>query len=238
MKIEIHIIAYNEHIMLPFTIAHYKKMFKDPVIIVHDNNSTDNTVEIANAEGCIILPFTTEGMNDTIQSQIKSKCAMSSNADWVLCIDADELCFINSEDLEDLERRGINVVQFQGWNIFDQVKSPWDITIPMGVICTAYSKPVLLRTRTFNAINFAAGAHSVLLSPAGNWSRDEYKLLHYKHWSCDWNLNRSTELAGRQSEDNKKRNHSFHFAFPKEMHESYFDANFAQRVPITDKRIG
>lgn len=240
-KIEIHIIAYNEHIMLPFTIAHYKRMFGDPLIVVHDNNSTDDTVAIAEREGCTVITFATDGMNDNIHAQIKSQAVMNAQADWVLVIDADEECMINTSDLIDLENRGIDAVEFEGWNIFDQVESPWDIKQPMGVLCTAYSKPVLIKSHTFQAIQFAAGAHSVIISPKEgqivNWSKGEYKLLHYKHWSCDYNINRSAELGARQSEDNLVRKHSYHFAFPKSVHEEYFNANFAQRVQINDSRL-
>lgn len=240
-RIEIHIIAYNEHTMLPFTIAHYRRMFKDPMIVVHDNFSTDDTVQIAEKEGCIISRFATDGMNDNAQSRIKSQAAINATCEWVLCIDADEECFINDADLEELEVRGINIVEFDGWNIFDQVASPWDIKIPMGVPCVAYSKPVLLRTGVFNNVAFAAGAHSIILGPfpgkKENRSKGEYKLLHYKHWSCDYNINRSAELGARQSEDNLKHRHSFHFAFPRETHESYFNSNYEQRQIIVDKRI-
>lgn len=234
-------IAYNEQIMLPFTIAHYKKMFGDPKIIVHDNNSTDDTVKIAEREGATVIRFSTTGMNDTIQSQIKSQAAMNATADWVLCIDSDELCMVNSLDLDDLDARGINAVQFEGWNIFDKVNSPWEIEVPMGVPTIGYSKPVLLKTHEFDSIQFAAGAHTVIITPKEgktvNWSRDEYKLLHYKHWSCDWNLKRSAELAARQSEDNISKKHSFHFAFPRETHESFFNNNFDTRVVIQDRHL-
>jgi glycosyltransferase involved in cell wall biosynthesis len=220
--------------MLPFTIAHYKKMFKDPVIVIHDNNSNDDTVDIAKKEGAVVISFTTNGMNDTIQSQIKSEAAMNASADWVLCIDADEECFITENDLEELDKRGINIVQFDGWNIFDQVSSPWDIKIPMGCRSSGYSKPVLLRTKIFNNIEFAAGAHDVTLTPNHKavWSKNEYKLLHYKHWSCEWNINRSAELGSRQSSDNKAKGHSFHFSFSKNVHEDYFQQNYNQREII------
>ena len=247
-KLEIHIITYNERIMLPFTIAHYKRMFPgkypgndDIRIVVHDNYSTDDTVAIAEQEGCIVIPFKTDGMNDTIQSQIKSRAAMESTAEWVLCIDADELCMINAWDLAALTEKGINAVQFEGWNIYDKVKSPWDIQIPRGIQDGGYSKPVLLKTGVFSNVTFAPGAHAVVAAPQPGkkilWSKNEYKLLHYKHWSCDYNVNRSAELGARQSEDNKKKRHSFHFGFSKVMHESFFDTNFAKREVIIDPRI-
>lgn len=240
-KIEIHIITYNEQVMLPFTIKHYRKMFGDPKFIVHDNGSNDDTVMLAKLAGAEVVPFNTSGMNDTVHAQIKSQAAMSATSDWVLCIDADEECFVNDNDLYDLERRDINIVEFEGWNIFDQVERPENITEPKGVLCTAYSKPVLIKTGVFEHIGFAAGAHSVTVLPlAGkqaNWSRGEFKLIHYKHWSCEWNIRRSAELGARQSKENIDRKHSYHFAFPESLHRDYFNANYSQRIPIIDERL-
>jgi glycosyltransferase involved in cell wall biosynthesis len=214
-------------------------MFGDPKIIIHDNNSTDDTAKIAVEHGADVVRFTTTGMNDMVQSQIKSDAAMKAEADWVLCIDADELCYVTSADLDDLDARGINAVQFEGWNIFDKVSSPWEVKVPMGVLTIGYAKPVLLKTATFENIQFAAGAHSIILGPAGkaNFSISEYKLLHYKHWSCDWNLQRSGELAARQSDDNKAKGHSFHFALPTQTHLNFFNENYDRREPIVDWRI-
>lgn len=241
-RIEIHIITYNEEIMLPFTIAHYRKMFgADVVIAVHDNNSTDNTQRIAYENKCLYIPFTTDGMNDNIHAHLKSQIAMNATSDWVLCLDADEECLINNSDLDELDAKGVNAVEFEGWNIFDEVPSPWDVKYPMGVPCAAYSKPVLLKTGVFDNVSFAVGAHTVVLTPkAGqqaNWSKGEYKLLHYKHWSLEWVINRSVELASRQSIENTSRKFSYHFALPETVHRDHFNSNYEKRVPIIDSRL-
>lgn len=242
MTIEIHIIAYNEQIMLPFTIAHYKRMFKDPIIIVHDNNSTDETVMIARKENCTVIPFTTDGMNDTIQSQIKSQAAMNTTAGWVLCIDCDEECLINDQDLIDLTNRGVELVQFDGWDIFDSVASPWEVKVPMGCNSPGYHKPILLRGGVFKLVEFGAGAHKMerLEKKDGTLVKDsirEYKLLHYKHWANEYNINRSAELAVRQSQENKRKGYSSHFAFSKNVHQQWFDNHYDSREVIIDKRL-
>jgi hypothetical protein len=241
-KIEIHIVAYNEQIMLPFTIAHYQRMFGNPKIVVHDNNSTDNTVVIARENNCEVVPFFTDGMNDTIHRQLKSHAAKNATADWVLCIDCDEECMINTDDLLELEQQGVNIVEFQGWDIFDNVLSPWDVKVPMGCQSPGYCKPVLLKTGCFSEIEFGAGAHNmeVLTALPGveiKWSKREYNLLHYKHWSCDYNVNRSAELAVRQSAENKQRGYSGHFALPKSSHIQWFNDHIKDSIVIVDKHI-
>jgi len=241
--IEIHIITYNEEIMLPFTITHYRRMFGDPKFIIHDNGSTDDTLMLAKLAGCTIVPFVTDGMNDTEHRWIKSRAAMEATADWVLVLDCDECCMINTQDLIDLENRGVNAVHFSGYDIFDNQKSPWDAAkAPRGCGSPGYSKPVLLRTNQFSEIEFGAGAHNIekLIPLPGldvHWSKDEFKLLHYKHWSPEWHLNRSHELGKRQSQENKQRGYSTHFALPDSVHINWFNDHYAVSEPIIDRHI-
>jgi len=242
-KIEIHIITYNEEVMLPFTIDHYKRMFTDPILIVHDNYSTDRTVQIALENGCKVIPFESEGgMNDTIHAQIKSNAILNAAADWVLCIDCDEECMINTEDLLHLEELGVNAVQFEGWNIFDQVNSPFEVNPIKGIQDGGYSKPVLYRSGCFSKVQLAVGAHTVheVIPFPGKeviWSKFEYKLLHFKHWSIDWNLKRSAELAARQSQENRTHSYSYHFSLPENVHRDFFNTHFNNRVEIIDRHI-
>lgn len=242
-RIEIHVITYNEQIMLPFTINHYRKMFGDNFrMIVHDNNSTDDTVMLAKLAGCEVIPFTTEGMNDTVHRMIKSEAVMNCTADWCLVLDCDECCLITTEDLIALDNKGVNIVHFQGWDVFDDVNRPEDIEVLMGCQSPGYSKPVLVRTGQFKEVEFGAGAHNVeKLVPNDEqetvWSRDEYKLLHYKHWSRKWHLDRSHELGARQSQENLQRRYSIHFAFPDAVHRDWFENHYKSREPIIDKRI-
>ena len=89
---------------------------------------------------------------------------------------------------------------------------------------------------------FNAGAHDVekVIPNEGVeavWSRLEYNLLHYKHWSPVWHLNRSHELGKRQSPENLMRGYSRHFAFPDHVHEDWFKNHYKSREVIIDKRI-
>ena len=46
MDITVYTIAYNEELMIPHFIAHYRKQFPNCKIVVFDNESTDNTIKV------------------------------------------------------------------------------------------------------------------------------------------------------------------------------------------------
>jgi ABC-type branched-subunit amino acid transport system substrate-binding protein len=50
--------CYNEEVMLPQMVEFYKSKFKNPIITVYDNESTDNSKSIAEKLGCISKTFT------------------------------------------------------------------------------------------------------------------------------------------------------------------------------------
>lgn len=237
-SVTIVIITFNEEIMLPFTIDHYRKMFKNPKFVIWDNHSTDQTISIAEKEGCEINYFSTDGMNDTRQSEIKSRAAMECTTDWCICIDADELCFVTDYDLLSTKS---NIIQFQGWDIFQNVQSPW-LALPEGCRSAGYSKPCCIKVNEFSTIKFAAGAHAIesIIAKSGftaKWSKDEFNLLHYKHWSPEWVVSRSAFLASRQSDENKKKGHSYHFAFSKEKHLEWWNEHYNLREVIQEPRL-
>lgn len=241
-RIEIHIITYNEEIMLPVTIAHYKRMFKDPIIIIHDNQSTDNTVQIALDNGCQVVTFVTNGLTDSAYTKIKSEAHLTANAEWCLCIDCDEHCYINTEDLEDLETRNINIVQFEGWDIFAHAPHPESIAELKGIKSAGESKPILVRVGQFSEYIVESGAHAVnKLLPKENvtvlWSKFEYKLLHMKHWNLEFIINRQAEFGRRLSQENRKNGWGVQYTFSPEIHINYFTNGLNASEKITDKRI-
>jgi len=239
IDIEINIIAHNEEVMLEYTINWYRKMFKNPKIVLWDNQSTDSTRSIAKRLNCHdIKEFMTSGMNDLAQSDMKNDAIRNCKSDWCLVIDADEECLITEEDLLNAD---FNMVQFQGWNIFNKVSSPWESNFE-GILDNGYSKTILIKTSEIKSATLSPGAHSIsnIIPKEGfnlRYSIKKYKLVHMKHWSLEWNINRSKYLASRQSESNLKNKHSFHFAFSEDIHTNYFNDCYNRREPLIDKRL-
>jgi len=92
MKIVISIPAYNEASTLPDIITRIKEAMQNQKdsysIIVVDDGSTDETVEVANKAGAKVIshPYN-YGLAETFRTEIKE--FLSSNADVFIHIDAD-----------------------------------------------------------------------------------------------------------------------------------------------------
>jgi glycosyltransferase involved in cell wall biosynthesis len=57
--ITVHVITYNEEIMIEFFINHYRERFPNCEINIYDNYSTDRTVEIGKQYNCNIIMYDT-----------------------------------------------------------------------------------------------------------------------------------------------------------------------------------
>ena len=59
MKVTVFLFCYNEELLLPHSINHYRKTFPDVEFYIDDNESTDNSIKIAQELGCNVISFNT-----------------------------------------------------------------------------------------------------------------------------------------------------------------------------------
>lgn len=186
MKIEAHIICWNEEKLLPFTIAHYKKFCSR--IIIYDNFSTDRSPDIARENGCEVVQFGIKGTLDDLEYlNIKNNVWKKSDADWVIVCDTDELLWHPRlmELLEKAKENNETIFQTYGWNVYADVLN-WDdlqdITeIRRGVFDKGYSKKVIFDPKALYEINYKPGAH--VCDPVGDVNHYPFPLflLHYRN---------------------------------------------------------
>ena len=85
MEIAVLIPCYNEEITIAKVINDFKKELPDAKIYVYDNNSTDNTYEIAKQNGAIVKKEYRQGKGNVIRSMFRD-----IDADIYVMVDGDD----------------------------------------------------------------------------------------------------------------------------------------------------
>lgn len=84
-KIAVLIPCYNESVTIEKVVKDYKKALPEATIYVYDNNSTDNTDEIARAAGATVIYERRQGKGNVIRSMFRD-----IDAECYLMIDGDD----------------------------------------------------------------------------------------------------------------------------------------------------
>jgi glycosyltransferase involved in cell wall biosynthesis len=203
--ITIYTIAYNESLFLQFMIDHYRSRFPGCHIVVYDNYSTDNTVEIAKANNCYIRYFNTNNqINDLKYLEVKNHVWKQALTDWVLVCDVDELVDISEQTLKEEERLGSTVIKFAGYNMVNMSDNLDISSIKYGVRSLDYDKRYLFNKKFVEEINYKPGCHQA--EPTGHIvvSDKNYLAYHYKYFNLDYLVARHKLFSSRLSSINKE----------------------------------
>lgn len=217
MKITIYTICYNEELMLPYFIRHYRKRFKDCNIVVYDNQSTDNTKQIALDADCTVIGYDTDGkLDDRTYLFIKNNCWKDAPTDWVMVVDCDELCMIHESYMHKEIKNGTTVIRFTGFNMVNLVDDIEVEGINYGVRAESYDKCAMFNKKFIQEINYGPGAHDA--SPVGKVKKEYsvYMLCHYKYINPDYMVRRHAEFAKRLSANNIKHGYGGHYQYTEE----------------------
>ena len=185
MKIDVFAVCYNEEIILPYFLRHYRQFASN--ITIFDNMSTDSSVGIMKEANVNIIPFDTDGrFEEASLIQIRNNCWKKSDADWVIICDIDEFVY-HPDIIGILKNTGANHIVTEGYemmsevlpigegHIYDEIKN--------GYFKAAYSKPCLFKPKSIAESNFAPGSHTA--NPTGrnviSVNDTDIKLLHYKY---------------------------------------------------------
>lgn len=186
MEISIFIVCFNEEIMLPKTIKHYKDRFPNSKIIICDNNSTDNSVSIAINLGCEIIKWSTTDDNFEFMLTNLKNNVWKSAAGWVIICDMDEWLNINEEELKNEELSGSTMLNIIGYDIIGTSNSSIldDIdleSLNKGIPNHYENKKLCFNTKFIKELNFLHGCH--ISNPVGQIKISE-KTYILKH--MDW----------------------------------------------------
>jgi len=193
MDLHVFSICFNEELMLPYFIQHYKKLGAKKITI-YDNFSTDLSRQIIRESGCELIDYDSkEQIRDDLYLSIKNNCWKKTDTEWVIVVDIDELLEPPVFDLDNC-----TIVNTKGYDIAGLPPSR------LGVANELYNKRCMFRPSEIKEINFAPGCHSA--KPVGNVvGSDKFaNLLHYRYISEEYNYNRYLLYQSRLSEINKK----------------------------------
>lgn len=178
--ITVYTITYNEELMIQFMIDHYRTRFPGCRIVIYDNMSTDDTVKIAQANGCEVRTFDHhDQFQESRHVDIKNTCWKDALTDWVLMCDLDELLDINAAELKMEEGLGTSIVRSEAYDMVD-MEDKLDIAgMKYGVRDPGQDKSCLFNKKFISEINYASGCHGC--NPVGTivYSKKAYKMYHY-----------------------------------------------------------
>lgn len=226
--VTIYTLTYNEEVLIPFFISHYKKNFPNCKIIIYDNESTDRTVEIAKEMGCEIRTYLTGNkLSDTDYLKIKNNVWKESSTDWVIVCDCDELISLNQNELINEENNKTNIIKPIGYSIMNHNEDFKVDELSMGFRDYGFDKCVLFNKKFIEEINYGPGCHQCNPLPKNGesikFNTNEYKLLHYKYLSPTYTVNRHKMFGDRLSEENKQRGWGIHYTFSSESIIKFYD---------------
>ena len=205
MTIDVFSVCYNEEIILPYFLKHYKKFVRN--ITIYDNMSTDNSVNIMNEYGVNVIPYDTQGkFEESLLMNIKNNSWKGSDADWVIVCDTDELIY-HENIIEVLTNTHANHIVTEGYEMMSETLPTTEGQIyeelKFGHFKTDYSKACLFKPSEVTDTNFGPGCH--FSSPAGpniiSIKDSGIKLLHYKYLNREVLIKKYEHYKFRQSEE-------------------------------------
>ena len=210
--ITIFTISYNESVMIKFMIDHYRSRFPGCKIVVNDNCSDDDTVDIAKANGCEVITYNTNNqISDSKYLEIKNNCWKTAKTDWVLVCDMDELLDITESQLREESQAGATVIKSEGYNMISMTDDLNLNSITYGTRTELHDKTYLFNKSKISHINYQPGCH--ICNPVGSIvpSQKSYKAFHYKFINKQFVKDRYKLFASRLSEENKKNKWGWHY---------------------------
>ena len=186
MKVNIFLLCFNECTLLPHTITHYKKYLPNCNITIYDNESTDDSVNIAKNLGCNIISWNSNNeINDHKYREIKNNCWKNVEDGWVIVADMDEWLCVTEEDLRNEEEKGTTILTVKGYDMMGESQSI-DLTdidlhsINKGFAFWVLNKRLCFLKNKVKEINYDHGCHTS--NPLGEI---QYSLQKYinKHMS-------------------------------------------------------
>jgi glycosyltransferase involved in cell wall biosynthesis len=212
LLVNIYIMCFNEELLLPFTVGHYRRLFgeRNTNITICDNESTDSSVAIAKELGCNVHSFSSNGrMDNDAMMHVRNNIWKSALDGWIIIVDMDELLYITREQLYLEETKKTTILDIQGIQVLG-ASNQLDLSdIYLAELCNGYednlfNKRICFRRTCIVNMNYEPGCH--LDYPCGyiNYSKSKYYLYHFHYLGIEFTYNRYLERAKRSAHQHNR----------------------------------
>jgi glycosyltransferase involved in cell wall biosynthesis len=216
MNINIFLLCYNESALLPHTIKHYKKYLPSCKITIYDNESTDNSVEIAKALGCNVISWSSNNiMNEDLQIELRNNCWKDITTGWIIMADMDEFVCVTENELLEEMNNGVTILQINGMEMVGESETLDLSDIDLQEINKYYynnleSKKLCFLRESISDMNYGPGSHKS--NPQGiiNLSSKIYFNKHMQILGLNFFINKNIKRYER-NEAMRKKKLNFHY---------------------------
>jgi hypothetical protein len=214
MDINIFLVCYNESSLIPHMVKHYKKYLPSCNITIYDNQSTDNSVEIATSLGCKCISFdSNNSMNEYVLGDIRNNCWKVIKSGWIIMADMDEFICVTEQELLDEMKKGTTILRIDGKNMIGE-SNTIDLTdIDLQEIKKykdhhPESKNLCFLRDKINNMNYDLGAHHCRPEGVIVYSSKVYINKHMCCLGLKWLIERQQERYSRNAEMRKKNSNT------------------------------
>jgi glycosyltransferase involved in cell wall biosynthesis len=216
VEINVFLLCYNEAPLLPHAIKHYKQYFPSCKITIYDNESTDNSVELAKSHGCNIVCWSSgDKIDDYKYKEIKNNCWKSIESGWIIMADMDEFLCITEADLMEEMKRGVTILRTTGKDMVGETTtldlSDIDLQTIVKYVDNNYmSKNLCFLREKITEMNYDMGAH--FCEPQGivEYSQNFYVIKHMSNLGLKFIINKMIQRYKR-SHDMRSENIAHHY---------------------------
>jgi len=223
MKIAAVTMVYNEALILPYYLRHYR--YLDEIHILYETDSTDESLEIlSQAPNVIVEKCHIEGGIDDIEKvKLINRAVQSARVDWVYVVDPDEFVFPPNETPRDfLARQTSDVVRSTMFQVYrHRTDRDLDPSLPP-VPQRLHGDPIVLSTETeanrapnsvyvkpnvvrpSRGISFLPGHHQIERNPRVSF--ENYVGAHWQMADPSIAVRRRLERRARMSGRNRAYN--------------------------------
>jgi hypothetical protein len=216
MNVYVFLLCYNESVLLPHTITHYKRNIPNCIITILDNESTDNSINIAKTLGCNVETFSTNNMLDEFkQTNLKNNCWKHIKNGWIIVADMDEFLCITEEELYQELNNETTILSIQGLEMIGE-SNKLDLSdiqlneITKSITSNIESKNLCFYRNDIIDMNYNLGGHKC--SPEGKlkFSCTIYYNKHMYNLGLKYLINKILSRYER-SENMRLNNLSIHY---------------------------